>query len=149
MLGADLVSEMVARKDRGAEIKQIARECGDAAPILDHQAKAEYRARLSELRAALDEAERMNDCGRAEQIRQEIEFVNDELSAAVGLGGRDRKTSDHAERARLRIGKAIRSALSAIRERDPSLGHHFTTCIRTGYYCAYIPDPRQLPAWKL
>jgi hypothetical protein len=26
MLGADLVSEMVARKDRGAGIKQIARE---------------------------------------------------------------------------------------------------------------------------
>jgi len=28
MLGADLVSEMVARKDRGAGIKQIARELG-------------------------------------------------------------------------------------------------------------------------
>ncbi len=28
MLGADLVNEMVARKDRGAGIKQIARELG-------------------------------------------------------------------------------------------------------------------------
>jgi len=122
---------------------------GDAALILDHRAKADYRARLSELRTELDEAERMNDSGRAERIREEIEFVNDELSAALGLGGRDRKTSDDGERARLRIGKVIRSALNAIRERDPSLGLHFSACIRTGYYCAYIPDPRQLPSWKL
>jgi hypothetical protein len=57
--------------------------------------------------------------------------------------------SDQSERARLRIGRVIRSALSAIREHDPSLGHHFTTCIHTGYYCAYTPDPRQQLSWKL
>jgi tetratricopeptide (TPR) repeat protein len=121
----------------------------DAPPILDSKAKTDYRAHLVELRADLDEAERMNDTGRAERIRQELEFVNDELSAAVGLGGRDRKLSDPAERTRVRIGKAIRSALSAIRDHDTSLAHHLTTCIRTGYYCAYLPDPRQLPSWKL
>jgi hypothetical protein len=123
-------------------------EWEDATPILDSKSKAEYRARLSELRADLEEAERMNDRGRAERIRREVEFVNDELCAAVGLSGRDRKMSDPAERTRLRIGKAIRSALSAIREHDPSLAHHLTTCIRTGYYCAYLPDPRQLMSWK-
>lgn len=63
----------------------------NATPILDSKSKAEYRARLSELRADLEEAERMNDRGRAERIRQEVEFVNDELCAAVGLSGRDRK----------------------------------------------------------
>ena len=89
----------------------------DAPPILDSKAKADYRARLSKLRADLDEAERMNDTGRAERIRQELEFVNDELSAAVGLSGRDRKMSDQAERTRLRTGKAIRSALNGIRAR--------------------------------
>jgi tetratricopeptide (TPR) repeat protein len=121
----------------------------DAPPILDSKAKADYRARLSELHADLDEAERMNDTGRAERIRRELEFVNDELSLAVGLSGRDRKVSDTAERARKRIGKAIRSALSGIRQYDPSLAHHLTTCIRTGYYCAYFSDPQQLVSWKL
>jgi hypothetical protein len=57
--------------------------------------------------------------------------------------------SDTSERTRVRVGKTIRSALSAIREHDPSLAHHLTACIRTGYYCAYLPDPRQLPSWKL
>ena len=121
----------------------------DAPPVLDSKAKADYRARLSELGADLEEAERMNDRGRAERIREELEFVNDELSAAVGLSGRDRKMSDPSERTRVRIRKAIRSALSAIREHDPSLAHHLTTCIRTGYYCVYLPDPRQLLSWKL
>ena len=121
----------------------------DGPPILDRKAKADYRARLAELRDDLDEAQRMNDTGRAERIREELEFVNDELSAAVGLNGRDRKMSDPAERARKRVGKAIRSALSAIREHDPSLAHHLTTCIRTGYYCAYLSDPYQLLPWKL
>jgi hypothetical protein len=121
----------------------------DAPPILDSKAKADYRARLSELRADLDEAERMNDTGRAERTRRELEFVNDELSAAMGLRGRDRKMSDRAERTRLRIGKTIRSALSGIRQLDPSLAHHLTTCIRTGYFCAYLPDPYQPMSWKL
>jgi tetratricopeptide (TPR) repeat protein len=120
----------------------------DAPPILDAKAKADYRARLSELHADLGDAERMNDTGRAERIRREREFVNDELSAALGLSGRDRKMSDPAERTRLRIGKAIRSAVAGIREHDPSLAHHLTTCIRTGYYCAYLSDPRQLTSWK-
>jgi tetratricopeptide (TPR) repeat protein len=45
----------------------------DATPILDSKSKAEYRARPSELRADLEEAERMNDRGRAERIRREVE----------------------------------------------------------------------------
>jgi tetratricopeptide (TPR) repeat protein len=157
MRGLHYIAYLLAHPDERFHVRDLAvlkqplveADRGDAAPILDHQAKAEYRAKLSELRAALDDAEGMNDSGRAEGIRREIEFVNDELSAAIGLGGRDRKTADDGERARLRIGKAIRSAVTAVRERDPSLGHHFTTCIRTGYYCAYLPDPLQLPSWKL
>jgi tetratricopeptide (TPR) repeat protein len=142
ILGGDAFS--IASSTAGI---QAGRE--NAPPILDSKAKADYRARLSELRTDLDEAERMNDTGRAERIRRELEFVNDELSVAVGLSGRDRRVSDTAERARKRIGKAIRSALSGIREHDPSLAHHLTTCIRTGYYCTYFSDPQQPLSWKL
>jgi hypothetical protein len=56
--------------------------------------------------------------------------------------------SDASERTRLRIRKAIRSTLSRIREHDPSLAHHLTTCIRTGYYCGYLPDPHRPISWK-
>jgi len=132
----------------GAPEPPIRADRADAEPILDHKAKADYRARLLELRADLDKAEQMNDSGCAERIRQELEFLSDELSAAVGLTGRDRKMSDPAERTRVRIRKAIRSALSRIGEHDRSLAHHLTTCIRTGFYCVYLPDPRQIVSWK-
>jgi hypothetical protein len=56
--------------------------------------------------------------------------------------------SNQADRTRLRIAKAIRSALNGIREHHPSPAHHLTTCIRTGCYRAYLPDPRQLISWK-
>ena len=59
------VRDLAASKRAGNEPDR-----GDAAPILDQKAKVEYRTRLAELRADLDEAERMNDCGRAEQIRR-------------------------------------------------------------------------------
>jgi hypothetical protein len=53
--------------------------------------------------------------------------------------GRDRKMSNQAERTRLRIAKAIRSALNGIREHHPSPAHHLTTCIRTGAIVPTFP----------
>ena len=61
IVGGDALSATTAKP-------RIHPERRDAAPMLDHKAKADYRARLSELRADLDEAERMNDGGHAERI---------------------------------------------------------------------------------
>jgi len=76
-------------------------------------------------------------------------MLEEQLAAAVGLGGRDRKAADHAERTRSRVGRAIRSSLKSIRDNDPSLGHHLETCIRTGYLCTYRPGPEASLAWRL
>ncbi len=46
--------------------------------------------RLRDLQADLDEAERMNDLGRTERLRTEIEMVGQELTGSSGLGGRAR-----------------------------------------------------------
>lgn len=128
---------------------RVATGLGDAGAMLDPRAKAEYRSRRRELLAELDEAEEANDGGRIERIRAEVEVLESELSAAVGLGGRDRKAADQTERIRNRIGKAIRGSLLSIRENDPSLGHHLTTCIRTGFLCTYNPDPEGPVSWQL
>lgn len=74
-------------------------DLGDAGAILDDKAKADYRHRREELREELDEAEAMNDSGRVEFARAEIEILGQQLSAAIGIGGRDRKVAAHAERA--------------------------------------------------
>jgi tetratricopeptide (TPR) repeat protein len=128
---------------------RVANDLGDAGAILDPRAKAEYRGRRLELQGELAEAEAANDGGRAERIREELEMLEDQLATAVGLGGRDRKAADHAERTRSRVGRAIRNSLKSIRENDPSLGHHLETCIHTGYLCAYRPGPEASLAWRL
>jgi hypothetical protein len=123
-------------------------DLGDAGALLDATAKAAYQARLEELRAELEEAERFNDPGRAAKARQERDFLVRELARAVGLGGRDRRAASHAERARLNATRAIRAAVANLARDNPALGRHLAATIRTGRYCSYIPDPRAPIAWE-
>lgn len=51
------------------KLYQISTNLGDAGERLDARARAEYQARLGELRAGIDEAERDNDLGRGEAAR--------------------------------------------------------------------------------
>jgi hypothetical protein len=122
---------------------------GDAGPRLDAAAKAAYRDRLEELRGEVAEGEAWNDAERAARARTEMEFLADELAGAVGLGGRDRKAGSAAERARLSVTRAIRSALARIAEQHPALGRHLDATIRTGTFCSYTPDPRVPFTWQL
>jgi hypothetical protein len=121
---------------------------GDAGAMLDATAKAAYQARLGELETELEEAEGFHDPARATKARQEMEFLVAELVRAVGLGGRDRRAASHAERARLNVTRAIRSAMANLAAANPSLGRHLAATIRTGRYCSYTPDPRVPIAWE-
>jgi Domain of unknown function (DUF4118) len=121
----------------------------DAGPILDAHARAEYKLRLAELRADLKEAERFNNPHRVEQIQEELNAIAEQLSAAVGLGGRDRKATSQAERARTAVTKRIRGSIKKIGNATPSLGHHLAASIKTGYFCSYSPAPDCAVKWKL
>ena len=124
-------------------------DLGDAGALLDAQAKAEYKARLQELEDELEEAEAWADPERAARARQERDFLIQELARAVGLGGRDRKAASHAERARLNVTRAIKTALANIAQNHPALGDHLHVTVRTGTYCVYSPDPRLPITWQL
>ena len=120
---------------------------GDAGAVLDATAKAAYKRRVAELREELEEAEEFNDRGRAAAAREELDFIASQLSAAVGLGGRDRKAASSDERARLTVTKRIKDALGKIRESHAQLGQYLAAHIKTGYLCAYLPDPDRPIPW--
>jgi tetratricopeptide (TPR) repeat protein len=120
----------------------------DAGPALDAQAKSAYRTRLDALQE-LDEAESFNDPERAARLREEMDFLTQELAGAVGLGGRDRKTASNAERARVAVTKAVRATLKRIGEMDSSLGDELDATIRTGTFCSYEPDRRRPISWRV
>ena len=91
----------------------------------------------------------MNDLGRQERARSEMDFISRELSAAVGLGGRDRRAADVSEKARLRVTKTVKLAIERIGEQSRALAYHLSSTIRTGNFCSYVPDPDNPPRWTL
>jgi hypothetical protein len=117
-------------------------------PVLDTRAKVEYECRLNDLQQDLNEAERFNDPQRKAAAENELHALVNYLASAVGLGGRDRKTSSDAERARSAVTKCIRKAIQKIGGAIPSLGYHLTSRIKTGYFCSYNPHPDRPVNWR-
>jgi hypothetical protein len=146
--GVRVLSQLVANPGQEFHVLQLVapgdepRDEGDAGEILDETAVQRYKARLLELRESLEEAERFADRGRADRVREEMEFLTDELARAVGLGGRARRTAGAAERARTAVQKRLRGVIQRIEEELPELGRHLDQTIRTGAFCGYLPDGR-------
>jgi tetratricopeptide (TPR) repeat protein len=121
---------------------------GDAGEILDVQAKDAYRRRLAEIEDDIEQARALGDPERAAQADAERDFLVRELSRAVGLGGRDRRAASASERARAGVTRAVRHAIARIGDHHPQLHEHLNRAIRTGTYCAYLPDPRAPAGWR-
>ncbi len=106
---------------------------GDAGEMLDDQAKAAYRRRLSELREELEEAKELGNVERAEQAEQEIDALSKELSRAVGLGGRSRRAASASERARQTITKTIKAVVERIAQSDADAGRYLLAMHQDGH----------------
>jgi hypothetical protein len=119
-----------------------------SAPVLDAQAKAEYKRRIKDLRQELNRAEQFNDPQRKSEIQSELQMIGDHLANAVGLGGKGRRASSETERARSAVTKCIKKAIEQIGEAIPSLGYHLSARIKTGYFCSYNPHPDRPVACK-
>jgi non-specific serine/threonine protein kinase len=122
---------------------------GGAGPALDAKAKNEYRLRMAALESELTAAESRRDETAAAAARQELEFVRNELSTAVGMGGRDRETGSHAERARINVTRAIRTTLKRVAGYDAQIGADLDAGVKTGTFCVYQPDPLRPLVWTV
>jgi tetratricopeptide (TPR) repeat protein len=120
---------------------------GDAGEILDERAKTAYRRRLTEIEEDVEQARALGDAEREAQADAERDFLMRELARAVGLGGRNRRAASASERARSGVTRAVRQAIARIGEHHPQLGEHLDHAVRTGTYCAYVPDPDAPMAW--
>ena len=120
---------------------------GDAGVMLDERAKSAYRRRLAEIEDDIEQARALEDAVREAQADAERDFLVRELARAVGLGGRDRRATSASERARSGVTRAVRKGIARIGEHHPQLGEHLNQAVRTGTYCAYVPDPSAPAAW--
>jgi tetratricopeptide (TPR) repeat protein len=118
-----------------------------ADPVLDAKAKAAYQARLAALAEDIEDAEDAGHPERAETFRSERDALIRELTAAAGLGRRDRKLGDETERARKTVSARVRDALAKVGQVHPELADHLRSSLRMGTLCSYAPaDP---VTWKL
>ena len=143
--GTDIAAAELAGAARGGVLPVDA----DLGPALDARAKREYRRRIAELHADIDEAEGHNDPERVAKHRIELDALLHELRAAVGLGGRDRPQGSGNERARINTTRTIRRAIAAITAAVPDLGAHLTVSVRTGHQCTYAPEPATRLRWDV
>ncbi len=133
------VLDLAAEPDDGSAVG----DAGDAGEVLDGRAREAYQRRIGELREELDEAERFADVARADRAHRELDMLVQQLSSAVGLGGRARRVGSMAERARIVVQRRVREAIKKLAEREPELGRHLDWAIRTGTFCAYEPMGRK------
>jgi AAA ATPase domain len=122
---------------------------GDAGDLIDDQARRSYRARLAVLRQVIDEEGGLGHADRVGAMQEEMDFITRELSRALGLGGRSRRAGSIAERARLNVTRAVKSAMRRIAATDAQLAAHLEATVHTGTVCVYSPDPRSPVEWHI
>lgn len=71
------------------------------------------------------------------------------LARAFGLGGRERKASNPAEKARLNVTRAIRKATARLVEALPEAGAVLDRRVKTGVFCSYEPHPDDEILWSV
>ncbi len=112
---------------------------GDSGPVLDAQARAQYRERLSALDDEIAEAEGFGDFERAKRAREQVTALAAQLSSAVGLFGRERRAGSDVERARINVQRRIKDAIDSIARTDPALARYLRAAIVTGTFCSFTP----------
>ena len=114
---------------------------------VDRRGLAEYRRRLADLDADIDDAERDHDPERHARAETERQAVLDELGRITGTGGRARAFANHpAERARKAVAGRVRDAIRKLEPVLPEMAAHLQRNIVTGTYCRYRPE---LVQWQV
>ena len=113
---------------------------GDAGNRLDELAISAYRARYQSLTSDFQEAENNNDLGQIRQLGEEKAWLEQELSAAIGLHGQRRHEVSQQERFRKSVGNAIRRTLKEIARMDTDMADHLKPpALRLGIAPIYAP----------
>ncbi len=142
--GRDIAALELLNPEGGAIVVASRRFGADA--VLDDQAKEAYRTRLAALDHDIDRALDRNDDTIAQHLDAERDALLAELKSATGVGGRNRRLGDDAERARKAVTGRIRDALRRLADRAPELADHLDASLVTGTNCRY--DPHDPVEWE-
>jgi hypothetical protein len=118
-------------------------------PVIDAAARAAFQHRLRVLEQQLDAADRSGDSEHAAVVHAERAALMAELRRAIGLGGRPRRQSSEAERARVSATRALWAVVDRIESVAPLAGAHLRSSLRTGHYLRYQPAGAGPRRWQV
>jgi hypothetical protein len=101
---------------------------------------ANYRNRLSVIRAELSEADDTSDPLLKKELQEEKQAIEKQLLQAVGLGGKLKKHPDETKRQANAVSEAISRSLKVLDQSHPSLRQHLLNSINRGEYLSYTPE---------
>jgi hypothetical protein len=110
-----------------------------ADPVLDDEARRQYRRRMAQLQDDIERADRSGDADASDSASRELDAIMRELSTATGLGGRTRRLGDEVERARKTVSARVHDSLDRISVIHPALGAHLSASVTLGARCSYRP----------
>jgi hypothetical protein len=100
----------------------------------------ELRNALSETDKEIEDAERCNDLGRLESLRENRDRLTSHLKSMIGPGGRLRKANDPLKKPRDSVSKAVRRVLKSIRDAGMvGLAEHLGKSLEFGGEMTYRP----------
>ena len=148
------IATLLARPREPVHAAQLAGLVAPAGadPVLDDQARAAYKARLTELDEDIDDATAGNDLERAARAAAERDALISELTRALGLGGRSRRLGDDSERARKAVTARIHHAIDHLAAlpprpgRPPPRGHPHRNSLHLSARRARRPGTSNYPA---
>jgi TolB-like protein/tetratricopeptide (TPR) repeat protein len=108
--------------------------------MIDDKAKSEYKQKVQALQIAISDAEEMGLYEKAEQDKEKLDTLIDQLAQTVGIANKTRKTGSSVEKARAAVTWRIRNAIKKIEKVHPQLAKHLSNSIKTGSYCSYKPE---------
>ena len=136
------VTDLVLRVAKAPQKFQL----GSAGEVTDQQALAVYRAKYEELKENLSEAQRYAEQGMAppipeSDIRQEMNFLIEQIRKDTGLGKRIRRASDDRDRVRKAFQASIRRVSKEIAQYDRRFAEHLKPPrLRCGLSPRYDPQ---------
>jgi hypothetical protein len=113
---------------------------GSAGEQLDADAISAYKLRREDIEDRLAQADRNQDQAQKELAHAELELLEKEVVAAIGLGGKHRNARDDSERVRKNVSNAITRAIESIQEHHPTLGIFLDLHLKRGLFVCYSDD---------
>lgn len=119
----------------------------DPMKVYDQQALIEIRKEKRKLNEELSEAERNNDIGKVEELKQKIFDLEEFYMKGTRPGGYAKNVDNPEKREIRRITRLIVTALNRIKNSDENLYLHLKNSIQKGKVFSYKPD--RLMDWIL